>query len=88
MATRKHKKSSDKNRYFIYRGRNYEDAVNGAIARARTEARYPSSSSNHGIKELSGERGLFNFIVEGELKRSKVPKVLITKLTDPAWGGI
>ena len=88
MASRNRKKSSTKNRYFEYRGRNYEDAVNGAIARAKTEARYPTSASNRGIKEISGERGLFNFIVKDELKRSKVPKILITKLTDPAWGGI
>ena len=32
--------------------------------------------------------GLFNLIIKDELKRSKVPKVLIMKLTDPAWGGI
>ena len=82
MAVRRRKKSVEKNEYFIYRGRNYEDAVNGAIARARTEARYPTSASNRGIKELSGERGLFNLIIKDELKRSKVPKMLIKKLTE------
>ncbi len=87
MAPRK-RKPSEKIKFFEYRGRNYEDAVNGAIARAKSEAAYPSSASNHGIRELSGERGLFNILITDELKRSKVPKVLITKLTDPAWGGI
>lgn len=87
MASRR-KKSSEKIRFFEHKGRNYENAVKGAIQRAKTEAAYPTSASNQGIKEISGERGLFNIIIKDELKRSKVPKVLITKLTDPAWGGI
>jgi len=87
MATRK-KKHSEKIRFFEYRGRNFEIAVNDAIHRAKAEAAYPTSSSHRGIKELSGERGLFNLIIKDELKRSKVPKELIKKLTDPAWSGI
>ncbi|MDD5453947.1 MAG: hypothetical protein PHW62_00405 [Candidatus Ratteibacteria bacterium] len=86
MAARK-RKPSEKGKFFEYRGRNYEDAVNGAIQRAKSEAAYPSSASYRGIKELSGERGLFNIIIKDELKRSKIPKTLITKLTDPAWSG-
>ncbi len=69
-----------KNPEFVYHGRNYEDAVNTAIRKAKTEAEYPSSSTLHGIKQLHGERAVFRFVIEDELKRAKVPKVLIKEL--------
>lgn len=72
-----------KNPEFIHNGRNFEEAINVAIHKAKTEAQYPSSSMLHGIKQLHGERAVFNLIIEDELKRAKVPKVLIKKLMKP-----
>ena len=71
-----------KNPEFIYHGKNYEDAVNKAIHRARTEAQYPSTQTLLGIKHLQGERAVFRFLIKDELKKSKVPKALIKKLTE------
>lgn len=71
-----------KNPKFIYHSRNYEDAINKAIHRARTEAQYPSSQTLLGIKHINGERAVFRLIIEDELKKSKIPKALIKKLTE------
>ncbi len=71
-----------KNPIFIYRGRNYEDAINNAIHKAKTEARYPSLQYLMGIKQLQGEKAVFNLLIKDELTKSKVPKVLIRNLTE------
>ncbi len=71
-----------KNSQFIYHGRNFEDAVNKAIQKAKTEAQYPSSPTLHGIKQLHGERAVFRLVIEDELKKAKVPKILIKKLME------
>lgn len=64
----------------IHNGRDYTKSVYDAIHRARTKAAYPESSFHQGIKTLHGERYLFNLIIEGELKKGKVPKALRKKL--------
>ncbi len=76
-------KKQPKNPQFIHNNRNYEDAVNKAIQKAKTEAQYPSSSSLAGIKAINGERAVFNLLIEDELKKAKVPKQLIKKLMKP-----
>lgn len=76
-------KKKPKNPEFIHNGRNYEDAIYKAIRKAKSEAEYPSSSALVGIKQLNGERAVFNLIIEDELKKAKVPKVLIKRLMKP-----
>lgn len=71
-----------KNPEFIYHGRNYEDAINKAIHRAKTEAQHPSSPTLLGIKHMDGERAVFRMVIKDELVKAKVPRVLIKKLTE------
>lgn len=71
-----------KNPAFTYHGRNYEDAINKAIHKAKSDAQYPPSQYLMGIKQLQGERAVFNLLIKDELTRSKVPKALIKKLTE------
>lgn len=71
-----------KNSLFTYHGRNFEDAVNKAIQSAKTQAAYPTTQYLMGIKQLQGERAVFRLLIKDELKKAKVPKVLIKKLTE------
>ena len=64
----------------IHNKRDYTKAVYDAIHRARTKAVYPESNYHLGIKNLYGERYLFKQIIEGELKKARIPKALREKL--------
>lgn len=76
------KSQRTKNPTFFYRGRNYENAINKAIQSAKKQATYPDTQYLIGIKELQGERAVFRLLIEDELKKAKVPKILIKKLTE------
>lgn len=74
--------TTQKNPQFAYHGRNFEDAINKAIQSARTQAAYPSSPYLIGIKQMQGERAVFRLLIKDELKKARVPKLLIKKLTE------
>ena len=62
---------------FIYNGRSYEKSINRIIHFVEKEVAYPSTPYNMGIKEMLGERGLFNILIKDAFSHSKIPKVLI-----------
>ena len=62
---------------FVYNGRSYEKSINRIIHLVEKEVAYPSTPYNRGMKEILGERGLFNILIKDAFWHSKIPKVLI-----------
>ena len=68
----------------IYKGRDYEESVMKAVRSAKSRAEYPDTPTLQGLQTLYGERYVFNYLIKDELRKARVPKPLIKKLTKKA----
>lgn len=62
-----------------YKGRDYSNAIDMAIRKARTEYLYPSSATNIGLKEIMG-RKLYADLIADNICHARIPIPLKIKL--------